>query len=265
MSTFVLKLTPDDVIQLLRAEIDAARGAPELAIAARKEFIIEEEFDAAAHNLSDATDYDLVTSTAILTVEPRVEGGYWVLETAVERKLGPVRRADEIGMTPSALSLDEFETEVNGAGPAQIDVRLVTESAEGKQDFDAWLAALQARHAGKRVKRGEAARSADRSLILTVSAIWSVGAMIYFGAGNSLSPTAPSTLETGSAENHVKTVAATETTSAAPAEAAAPAAPSAPAATAPAAAPVAAASNDELLTLSKDPKQWVSPTGDYYN
>ncbi|MGJ0508345.1 MAG: hypothetical protein ACR652_14740, partial [Methylocystis sp.] len=46
---------------------------------------------------------------------------------------------------------------------------------------------------------------------------------------------------------------------------AAPAAPSAPAATAPAAAPVAAASNDELLTLSKDPKQWVSPTGDYYN
>ncbi|PPD46675.1 MAG: PQQ-dependent dehydrogenase, methanol/ethanol family, partial [Methylocystis sp.] len=27
----------------------------------------------------------------------------------------------------------------------------------------------------------------------------------------------------------------------------------------------AANADDELLTLSKDPKQWVSPTGDYFN
>ena len=50
--------------------------------------------------------------------------------------------------------------------------------------------------------------------------------------------------------------------SAAPAAPAAPATPSAPAA--PAAAP-ASASSDELLTLQKDPKQWVMPTGDYGN
>jgi lanthanide-dependent methanol dehydrogenase len=46
-------------------------------------------------------------------------------------------------------------------------------------------------------------------------------------------------------------------------------APVAPKAEAPAApkavAPSAVLANDELLTLSKDPKQWVSPTGDYAN
>ncbi|WP_165052053.1 hypothetical protein, partial [Methylocystis sp. MJC1] len=49
-------------------------------------------------------------------------------------------------------------------------------------------------------------------------------------------------------------------------------APAAPKAEAPAAVkaeaaatPSAALANDELLKLSKDPKQWVSPTGDYAN
>ena len=43
-------------------------------------------------------------------------------------------------------------------------------------------------------------------------------------------------------------------------------APAPAAAAAPAAAPAAAASGpDELATLAKDPKQWVSPTGDYFN
>ena len=87
MSIFVLKLTPGEVIHLLRAETRAAGGAPELNITIQKEYLIEEEFDYAAYGVSNPADVDLVTSTAKLTVEPRVESGYWMLETLVERKM----------------------------------------------------------------------------------------------------------------------------------------------------------------------------------
>ena len=45
MAIFELKLTPAEVVNLLRSETQAAFGAPELAIAAEKEYLIEEEFD----------------------------------------------------------------------------------------------------------------------------------------------------------------------------------------------------------------------------
>ncbi len=49
------------------------------------------------------------------------------------------------------------------------------------------------------------------------------------------------------------------------AETSAPAAPVAAPPVVPAAAPAATSAPDELATLSKDAKQWVSPTGDYFN
>jgi hypothetical protein len=60
MAIFELKLTPAEVIELLRSETQAALGAPELAIAAEKEYLIEEEFDYGAYGLPDAADVDLV-------------------------------------------------------------------------------------------------------------------------------------------------------------------------------------------------------------
>ena len=84
-------------------------------------------------------------------------------------------------MTPSALSLDEFEAEVNNPGSKEISVRLITQEAEGKEAFDKWLAALEARHGGnKMAKEDDAARAANRTLALSVAAIWSIGAGIRF-------------------------------------------------------------------------------------
>ncbi len=209
MRIFVLKLPPSEVIRLLRSEIKAAHGAPELNITIRKEYQIEEEFDYAAYGVQDATDVDLVSATTKLTIEPRVESGYWVLETEVERELGPLSRKEEYGMTPSVLSLDEFEAEVKNPGSKKISVRLVTQAAADKEDFDKWLAALEARHGGnKMAKEDDAARAANRTLALSVAAIWSIGAGIYF-ISDSLTEKSPKH-ESASAESHAEVIAASE-------------------------------------------------------
>ncbi|RTL83379.1 MAG: hypothetical protein EKK29_14520, partial [Hyphomicrobiales bacterium] len=235
MSVFVIKLTPAEVVRLLRAETQAALGAPELNVAAKKEFLIEEDFDAAAYGLADATDFDLVKSTAVLTIEPRVESGYWVLETSVERDFGPVKKTEEYGMTPTELSLDEFEAELDGAGTQSVVVRLVTQTADGKKDFDDWLAAAQARHGRFASKSGAGANS---NLVAAAAVIGLVGAGLFFVDGSLFSTRAPSTLENNDADR-APTLASSQQASAPAPQAAAPAVASA----------AASSSSDELLAL----------------
>ncbi len=91
MKTFILKLPAAEVVHLLRAETTSAYGAPELHTAAEKEYIIEEDFDRSAYCIHDGEEFDLVTSIATLTIEPRVDSGYWILERFVERALGLIR------------------------------------------------------------------------------------------------------------------------------------------------------------------------------
>jgi hypothetical protein len=44
----------------------------------------------------------------IQTIEPRVESGYWILETVIERALGPIPISQEDELTRKDLTLDEF-------------------------------------------------------------------------------------------------------------------------------------------------------------
>lgn len=150
MKTYILALPALEVVHLLRAETEAAHGEPELDVGApEKEYVIEEDFDRRAYVLHDGEKFDLVTSIATLTIEPRVESGYWILEAAVERSLGPIPISQEDDLTRTELSLDEFEAELRAPGPKRVIVRLQVQTSAVKQDFDRWLAEMRARHPWK--------------------------------------------------------------------------------------------------------------------
>ena len=151
MKAFILGLSGLEVVYLLRAETIAANGQPELDTTCEKDFIIEEDFDHSAYGIAEDEWFDVVTSEATLTIEPRRESRYWILSVVVERTLGLVRTLDEDKMRPMGLSLNEFEIELRSARRKEVTVRLDVETPEVKQDFDAWLADMRARHPRKTV------------------------------------------------------------------------------------------------------------------
>lgn len=146
MKAFILALSGFEVVHLLRAGTNTEFGQPELKTTCEKDFIIEEDFDHRAYGLAEDEWFDVVTSVATLTIEPRRENGYWILSVIVERALGLVKTIDEGEMSPMELSLKEFEIELQSARQKEITVRLDVETPEVKQDFDAWLADMRARH-----------------------------------------------------------------------------------------------------------------------
>ena len=156
MGVFVLKLPLAEIINLVRFESSQAYGAPELNMMARREYLIEEDFDHKAHGLQEGHDFDLVTSISTLTIEPRVESGYWVLESVIEESLGAVRRIDEYLMTPSVLSFEEFEKIFHQQAHNVITIRLITQTQSAKKNFDYWLADLRARMREEELSRQEA-------------------------------------------------------------------------------------------------------------
>jgi hypothetical protein len=174
MNAYILRLPAAEVVRLLRAETESSRGQPELNTTAGKEYLIEEEFDCSVYGIPDGDEFDLITSVATLTIEPRVESGYWILETAVERPLGPLRTSEEDEFAPMELTLDEFEAELRSCEPKGVSVRLYVQTAAVKQDFDRWLAEMQARHplqalegdlesASKRGRTADTTTRADRA------------------------------------------------------------------------------------------------------
>jgi hypothetical protein len=149
MKTFILTLPGLEVVYLLQAETKTANGQPELNTTCNKDFIIEEDFDHSAYGIDADEQFDVVTSVATLTVEPRRENGYWILSVVVERALGLVRTFDESEMAPMGLTLDEFLIELRSARKKEITVRLDVETPEVKQDFDRWLSDMRVRHPWK--------------------------------------------------------------------------------------------------------------------
>jgi hypothetical protein len=146
MKAYFLPIPPAEVVRLLRAEIDAAQGQPELYLAGWEDFLIEEDFDRRAYGLDDGSGYDLVAVEARLTVEPRIERDYWMLSLVCTKELGPQLTADEDAFFGGELTLDEFEQRFLAAGDGVLRVRLDVETPQAKQHFDRWWADLNARH-----------------------------------------------------------------------------------------------------------------------
>jgi hypothetical protein len=146
MKAFILALSGLEIVRLLRAETITANGQPELNTTCEKDFIIEEDFDHSAYGIAEDEWFDVVTSETNLTIEPRRESDYWILSVMVERTLGLVRTLDEDKMSHMELSLEEFEIELRSARRKEVTVRLDIQTPDVKQDFDAWLADMRARH-----------------------------------------------------------------------------------------------------------------------
>ena len=146
MKVFILALSGLEVLHLLNAERASAGGEPELKVTCEKDFIIEESFDHSQYGIRGDAWFDLATSIATLTIEPRRESGYWILSVTVERALGLVRSLDTRDMTPRQLTLSEFENELCSARRKEVTVRLEVQTSDIKQDFDRWLADMRTRH-----------------------------------------------------------------------------------------------------------------------
>lgn len=162
MSTFILSLPASEVVRLLKTETKEALGQPELNTTCCMDYIIEEDFDRALYDIEDSKEFDLVTSVATLTIEPRVERGYWILSVVVERELGPTRVSEEDEFGPAELTLNQFEAKLDAAGKKRVTVRLVVETLDVRHDFDRWLADMQARHPAPPVREPEQEGAARR-------------------------------------------------------------------------------------------------------
>lgn len=147
MPTYQLRLPAQELVRLVRAEVSATAGAPELFIEAYRDYVIEEDYNRAAYGLHDGSEYDLVISEAVLAIEPRVEQNYWVLTVTVRKVVGPQIVADETALIGASMSLEAFEAALGAPDAGTITVRLDTQSPTAKQHFVQWWTALQVRHA----------------------------------------------------------------------------------------------------------------------
>jgi hypothetical protein len=57
--------------------------------------------------------------------------------------------SEENKMSPTELTLDEFDVELCPVGQKKITVRVDTQTSVMKQDFDDWLTGMRARHPWK--------------------------------------------------------------------------------------------------------------------
>jgi hypothetical protein len=145
MKTYVLGIPANDVVRLLRREIAAANGQPELYYDVWEDYVVTEDFDRRAYGIHGAKEYSLVRATAVLDIEPRVERNYWALKVVAKRPFGPRIVDDANGLLGARLTLDEFAAAFLSPGN-DVTVRLETETPEAKIHFDRWLADMFARH-----------------------------------------------------------------------------------------------------------------------
>ena len=146
MLTYLLALPASEALRLFRAEWEVAYGQPELDTSLWKEYVIEEGFAGAASATPDARKSDLVTAVSILSIEPRIERDYWMLQVIVERVLGPLADCEDELVSYRELTLDEFAAEFGAPGRKRQRVRLDASTPAAKRHFDRWLTAMQTRH-----------------------------------------------------------------------------------------------------------------------
>jgi hypothetical protein len=146
MPTYLLAVPAAEAVRLFRAEWEAAYGQPELDISLWKEYVIEEGFAGGASAAPDARKSDLVTAVSTLSIEPRMERDYWMLQVIVERVLGPLADCEDEVVGFREMTLEEFAAEFGAPGRKLLRVRLDASTPAAKHHFDRWLADMQKRH-----------------------------------------------------------------------------------------------------------------------
>ncbi len=141
MLTYILPLPGAEIVRLYRAEWEDTHGQPELDTCIWKEYLVEEGLSG-----GNGHDNDLVTAMAILSIEPRVERDYWILQVIVECFIGTLAACHAEVVGYRELSLGEFEAEFGGLGHKRVRVRLDASTPLAKHHFDHWLVEMRARH-----------------------------------------------------------------------------------------------------------------------
>lgn len=146
MPTHSLRIPADDVVRVVRAEIDTKRGQPEFQANAYRDYLMEEDYNRAASHLSAKSEEYFVTEESVLNVETRPERNYWVLSVVIHKELGFRLIEDESALLGAPLMLDEFEAALRACPGASVSVRLEASTPQAKAHFETWWADLAARH-----------------------------------------------------------------------------------------------------------------------
>ncbi|MDE2583566.1 MAG: hypothetical protein KGL52_18170 [Rhodospirillales bacterium] len=159
MPIYRLRISPAEIIRLIRAEAAASGGQPEFYVSAYHDYVIEEDYDRAAYGVGGDARRDLVTAEAVLSVEPRLEQNYWVLSIVVRQELGPQAIDDENALLGVPLTVDAFRARFLTPDAGKVSVRLAVRTPQARAHFDRWWAELNARHApGASPARADPAR-----------------------------------------------------------------------------------------------------------
>lgn len=158
--TYMLTLPVAEIAGLLRAETRAAHGQPELNTSAWREYVIEKGFKGRAYGIYGFSRGDLVVEVSTLSIEPRVERDYWILQAIVERPVGPLSEVSEDVMGYAELTFDAFEAALHARGRKRTKARLDVETPAARRHFDRWLAEMRHRH-GREPQNGRQREAAS--------------------------------------------------------------------------------------------------------
>jgi hypothetical protein len=148
MLTYILPTRPEEVVRLLKAEIAATHGQPELCYSVWEDYLIKEHLDCRSLGGRNGEDYDLVSADAVLNIEPRLEQNYWMLKVVAHRDVGPQKICDAAALIGAKLTLEQFEA-VLGDRDKVVTVRLDVSKPFARAHFNSWLDDLRARHRDK--------------------------------------------------------------------------------------------------------------------
>lgn len=146
MQEYALDISGEEVVRWLKKEMNEEGGPLDFYEEAGVEYALEEEFDREAYGIHDGEAYDLVSFTAVLDIEPKVEFNYWILQVRVAESLGPRRRTEEEPLVPRELTVEEFEREFLPLSEATVTVKVWTETPNAKEHFEEWFARMKSKH-----------------------------------------------------------------------------------------------------------------------
>ncbi len=145
MLTYILQIRPEEVVRLLKVEIAATHGQPELYYRVWEDYLIEKDSGRRRLGVTDRKDYNLVSADAVLNIEPQLEQNYWVLKVIAHRDIGSQKIYDTAALIGVKLTLEQFAAVLADRGNV-VTVRLDVSNPSARDHFNTWLDDLRARH-----------------------------------------------------------------------------------------------------------------------
>ena len=145
-STCTLRISENEVLQLLRAEMASTNSQPELDIAISKDYRRVKRSRQRTRGAKKSPGFEFVNEFALLSIEPRREHDYWVLRVEIETPIGLRVPDDGHGLEFTSLTMKEFDEHMHSPKEKHIRLRLETETPEARRHFNEWLSEMRKSH-----------------------------------------------------------------------------------------------------------------------